>query len=102
MREVKQMNADKITQQELIAMFGDSMPVEAWWLIGPTGEGKPVEEIRARLREIAAKKPRTVEEVFHHQVQAKGFSRSAGENLLALIDDAGLCLQFKTPQPAEG
>jgi len=45
----------KITQAELSEMFGATLPVEAWNLLFFDKHGKTLPEVRAVLREIAAK-----------------------------------------------
>jgi hypothetical protein len=47
---------DRITQEELIEIFGDNLPVEAWRLLGgdPVARGMTLDHVRAELRKIAA------------------------------------------------
>lgn len=47
---------DKITSQELIALFGETMPPEAASLLFYS-EGAPIEKVRDALTAIAAKQP---------------------------------------------
>ncbi len=50
------MNADAspITQQEMIDMFGEMMPIEAVSLLYQADGRETIGEIRAKLRKIAA------------------------------------------------
>jgi hypothetical protein len=51
------MDTDKITQDEMVKMFGDAMPIEAVNLIWQSPGTKTVGEVRAELRRIAEKRP---------------------------------------------
>ena len=45
---------DIITQQEMIALFGESMPIVAVKLLWEASDETTVGEVREKLREIAA------------------------------------------------
>jgi hypothetical protein len=45
---------DKITQQEMIEMFGETMPLEAATLVWEAPDGMTVGDVRKKLRKIAA------------------------------------------------
>lgn len=47
-----------ITQAELIDMFGEAMPIEAWNLIADEPGDRTIGQVRAKLREIAASQPK--------------------------------------------
>ena len=50
------MAEDKITRDEMIELFGVSMPVEAATLLWEASDEKTVGQLRSELREIAAKR----------------------------------------------
>lgn len=43
---------DKITQQEMVEMFGETMPMEAYKLLLEATDDMTVGEVRKKLREI--------------------------------------------------
>jgi len=67
----------KITQEEMIKMFGDAMPIEAVNLLWNTDDSKTLGDIRAELRTIAEKHKPKIEDLV-----------AKAKNLVALLDDA--------------
>ena len=47
------MSGEKITQEEMVAMFGAEMPIEAVELLWNAPDSKTIGEIRTDLRKIA-------------------------------------------------
>lgn len=52
-------NTSPITREEMIEMFGEEMPMEAVVLVWDSPGETTIGEVRAKLREIAAKRPRS-------------------------------------------
>jgi hypothetical protein len=50
------MNTGPITQDEMIELFGEAMPIEAWQLLGAADGTKTLADLRGELRAIAAKR----------------------------------------------
>lgn len=50
------MSTDPITREEMIKLFGETMPIEAVNLVWNSPGNMTIGEVRAALREIAAKK----------------------------------------------
>ena len=48
---------DKITQKEMIELFGETMPIEAANLLFEAPDGWTVGQVRAKLRSLRAKAP---------------------------------------------
>lgn len=50
------MADSKITQEEMVELFGEAMPVEAFNLLADAPEDWTLAQVRERLREIAAER----------------------------------------------
>src|SRR5438045_2017209 len=66
------MSDSRITQQEMVELFGEEMPVEAWSLMADAPAEWTLAQVREKLREIAIQKR-----------AASDFSKMRAEELVA-------------------
>ncbi len=85
----------KITQQEIIDLFGDDMPIAAIQLIQ---SDKPIEEIRSGLKEIAAEECNRFTEDELAELAAQSLPRSATSGIRVRWSERHQLYIFESPR----
>lgn len=82
------MSEDKITREEMIALFGEEMPMEAVKLVWEAPDGWTLGQIRTELRRIAGKRTTGMSEELI-EAMARGVCCPTGCRMIAEGECAG-------------